>query len=456
MKKGFTLIEVLATLIVVGIIGLITIPVITGVVEKTRLNALKSSAYGLLEASNIYFAEYEPNKITRFDIKDSIATSSNTINKLKFKGVVKEGTVIIDKKGKTTICITDGKNSAYKNYNETRVTLVTKNKCYVPNNTSVVYLEKDGRTITELTNQELTDKIAELEALLAKKANQSDLEIVSSVANNAQEKANSAATASNLETVATIASSKTTLTEALDKAYPIGSIYITISENTAEKVHNKLGGTWVAWGSGRVPVGVNGSDSSFNTVEKTGGEKTHTLTGAESGQKNLGTLTTGTESRGHTHSIPALSGSTNKTGSHYHSMGSHSHSIWGFYNDKYGRVRQEVLFQADGNVVIRDHGGSSTPRWNSGTNGAGPSMVVNQHGGNVTINGYTAGTTESTSLGNTGSAGDHSHTVTTTASTTGGISQTHTHSLTIGASNATNAHNNLQPYITAYMWKRTA
>lgn len=42
-----------------------------------------------------------------------------------------------------------------------------------------------------------------------------------------------------------------------------------------------MGGTWVAWGAGRVPVGVNTSDSSFNTVEKTGGEKTHTLTNSE-------------------------------------------------------------------------------------------------------------------------------------------------------------------------------
>ena len=42
-----------------------------------------------------------------------------------------------------------------------------------------------------------------------------------------------------------------------------------------------IGGTWVAWGSGRVPVGVNTSDTSFNTAEKTGGEKTHTLTIAE-------------------------------------------------------------------------------------------------------------------------------------------------------------------------------
>jgi microcystin-dependent protein len=35
------------------------------------------------------------------------------------------------------------------------------------------------------------------------------------------------------------------------------------------------------WGTGRVPVGVDTSQTEFNTVEKTGGEKAHTLTIAE-------------------------------------------------------------------------------------------------------------------------------------------------------------------------------
>lgn len=39
-----------------------------------------------------------------------------------------------------------------------------------------------------------------------------------------------------------------------------------------------FGGTWISWGSGRVPVGVDTSQTEFNTVEKTGGEKTHQLT----------------------------------------------------------------------------------------------------------------------------------------------------------------------------------
>ena len=40
---------------------------------------------------------------------------------------------------------------------------------------------------------------------------------------------------------------------------------------------NLFGGTWVAWGAGRVPVGIDTSQTEFASVEKTGGEKTHKL-----------------------------------------------------------------------------------------------------------------------------------------------------------------------------------
>ena len=39
-----------------------------------------------------------------------------------------------------------------------------------------------------------------------------------------------------------------------------------------------MDGTWVAWGAGRVPVGVDTSQTEFETVEKIGGEKEVTLT----------------------------------------------------------------------------------------------------------------------------------------------------------------------------------
>jgi hypothetical protein len=58
-------------------------------------------------------------------------------------------------------------------------------------------------------------------------------------------------------------------------AHPIGSIEVNVSGTNPGTY---LGGTWKAFGSGRTLVGVNTSDTSFNTVEKTGGEKNHTLT----------------------------------------------------------------------------------------------------------------------------------------------------------------------------------
>lgn len=57
--------------------------------------------------------------------------------------------------------------------------------------------------------------------------------------------------------------------------YPVGSIYFSVDSSNPS---TKFGGTWVAWGAGRVPVGVNTSDSNFNTVEKTGGSPDVTLT----------------------------------------------------------------------------------------------------------------------------------------------------------------------------------
>ena len=63
-------------------------------------------------------------------------------------------------------------------------------------------------------------------------------------------------------------------TSILDFVYPVGSIYMSVDPRNPKDF---LGGTWVEWGAGRVPVGVNSSDTDFDTAEKTGGEKTHRL-----------------------------------------------------------------------------------------------------------------------------------------------------------------------------------
>ena len=70
---------------------------------------------------------------------------------------------------------------------------------------------------------------------------------------------------------------KTVVNAIVDAIYPVGSIYMSVTDDTATKVQNRFGGTWVAWGTGRTPICVDTGQTEFNTVEKTGGEKTHTI-----------------------------------------------------------------------------------------------------------------------------------------------------------------------------------
>ena len=63
---------------------------------------------------------------------------------------------------------------------------------------------------------------------------------------------------------------------ALQALHPVGSIYINAGVTT--NPGTLLGfGTWVAFGAGRVMVGLNGADALFDTLEETGGSKDATL-----------------------------------------------------------------------------------------------------------------------------------------------------------------------------------
>lgn len=172
-------------------------------------------------------------------------------------------------------------------------------------------------------------------------------------------------------------------------AHPIGSIY----ESTESTDPGDLfGGTWETFGAGRVLVGVSGSESEFNEVRKEGGSKEVTIT---TDQMPAHSHTVNS----HNHSIPALSGSTNSTGAHIHTITADYNSDISL-DGKYSRIA-----------------------------------------GN--------GTSSTSSPFHCGSAGNHSHTVTTKAGTSGN-SAPGTNSQGGGQ-----AHPNLQPYITVYRWIRT-
>jgi len=170
-------------------------------------------------------------------------------------------------------------------------------------------------------------------------------------------------------------------------AHPTASIFMSASSDNPGVTY---GGTWELWGSGQAPVGVDTGQTEFNTVEKTGGVKTHTLTTAELPS--------------HTHSIPSLSGTAASAGAHTHRPGV-------------------------GSAFIHLQTSTATNKgYNTGTSfSAAPG---------------TSTATRISRINVTASGGAHTHTVSTPATTSGSVG-------------SGGAHNNLQPYITVYMWKRT-
>lgn len=161
------------------------------------------------------------------------------------------------------------------------------------------------------------------------------------------------------------------VSNALLTAHPIGSIEVNVS---GINPGTYLGGTWEAFGSGRTLVGVDSSDSDFDTVEETGGEKTHTLTT--------------NEIPAHTHGSKSLVGT------------------WANWGEGSGQVSRTA-------------------------NGYKVTGIVSAVGDN---NQYGWGTATGRDSDNTSLK----------------IDATHEHN-SVGGSQA---HNNLQPYITVYFWKR--
>lgn len=200
--------------------------------------------------------------------------------------------------------------------------------------------------------------------------------------------------------------------------YPVGSIYMsTVATNPATLFGF---GIWVAFGAGRVPVGIDATQTEFDVVEEIGGEKTHTLSTAELAIHNHSVDPPGTLSAGtgvtHTHTY---SGTTNAANTdHYHSGTTSGPSIPCWVDNP----NQGIRFTNAGSYGIAQN-------------------VIHTHtvttgGQNINHNHYYSGTSAP-------QGADHTHTVDIAAF----------NSATAGSGSA---HNNLQPYIVVYMWKRTA
>ena len=142
-----------------------------------------------------------------------------------------------------------------------------------------------GNSITNIENADISASAAiafsKMENLTASKALQSDGngDVSASGVTNTELGYVSGVTSAiqtQLNTLTTAVNTKTTI----EAIYPVGSIYINATNSTNPAT--LLGfGTWTAFGAGRVPVGIDSSDTAFDTAEETGGAKTHTLTESE-------------------------------------------------------------------------------------------------------------------------------------------------------------------------------
>jgi microcystin-dependent protein len=187
----------------------------------------------------------------------------------------------------------------------------------------------------------------------------------------------------------------------LNLFYPVGTIYMSVNNTNPGTF---MGGTWAAWGSGRTPVGVDTGQTEFDTVEETGGAKTHTLAATE-----MPTHTHTQDSHNHTQA------SHNHTqNSHNHTQNAHDHS-----------VRYKGF-----NVTVGSPGYYCLRRQDAAD-----------------------------SYDGTDSDAAIAATATNVAATATNVAATATNNATTATNQDAGdgqAHNNLPPYITCYFWKRTA
>lgn len=128
IQKGFTLIELLAVIIILAVIALIAVPTVGNIVESFKESSLKYSAYGLVEASNVYYTKTLNSETVEPIMFDFVDDNQISKTKLEFKGKINNGKVILNTDGNVVLCISDGKYYAYKEINSDKV-ITGKGSC---------------------------------------------------------------------------------------------------------------------------------------------------------------------------------------------------------------------------------------------------------------------------------------------------------------------------------------
>ena len=100
MKRGFTLVELLAVIIALGIIVGIAVPGITKIMEKSKIKAFEASVKGYIKAADMDNSDRGGLK-NYYSIADGIVTEEKTNENIDVQtGTSENGSIEIDNKGK--------------------------------------------------------------------------------------------------------------------------------------------------------------------------------------------------------------------------------------------------------------------------------------------------------------------------------------------------------------------
>ena len=119
MKKGFTLVELIAVIVILSIIALISTPAVLSVIEETKINNYRNSMYGLLRAVE---EDHTASGVmtTEYIIVDGVVEPN-----IDFTGDLSgsNGTITYDENEKTTLTIDNGTYCATKAPEKKQITV---------------------------------------------------------------------------------------------------------------------------------------------------------------------------------------------------------------------------------------------------------------------------------------------------------------------------------------------
>ncbi len=115
-KKAFTLIELLGVIIILGIIGVITVPIVLNIIERVNKESFKDSAYNLIKAGTLYYNEQD---MLGNSLEEQEFILPN--KELKVKGTIPKGYMLINEEGDIGIAIYNNKYCIKKGYTDSDI-----------------------------------------------------------------------------------------------------------------------------------------------------------------------------------------------------------------------------------------------------------------------------------------------------------------------------------------------